>query len=131
MHDPEDPYKLDAQANSWTPPLNQSWDWARNRINGVNVGGLFVLEPFISPAIFQKYPGTHDEWELSAAIMAANGNLDELEEHYRTFYVRAMNTSTLLASNDVPLSDRARYRRNCWYGCRSLCFEGICLMMSN
>lgn len=55
----------------------------------VNLGGLFVLEPFISPALFQRYPGTTDEWSLSMAMAAdtANGGLGQLEEHYRTFIV--------------------------------------------
>lgn len=55
----------------------------------VNLGGLFVLEPFISPALFQKYPGTVDEWTLSQAMAAdtASGGLNQLEDHYNTFIV--------------------------------------------
>ena len=57
----------------------------------VNLGGLFVLEPFISPALFEKYQGTVDEWTLSQAMAAdaANGGLDQIEEHYKTFIVRS------------------------------------------
>ncbi|KAG6840682.1 hypothetical protein C0991_005143, partial [Blastosporella zonata] len=53
----------------------------------VNLGGLFVLEPFISPALFQKYPGAVDEWTLSTLMAAdtANGGLNQLEDHYNTF----------------------------------------------
>ncbi|KAG2015233.1 exo-beta-1,3-glucanase [Coprinopsis cinerea AmutBmut pab1-1] len=85
--DPDDPYNDSAQPNSWTPPLNASFDYTTTRIFGVNLGGLFVLEPFISPALFQRYPGARDEWDLSVAMAAdtANGGLDQLEEHYRTF----------------------------------------------
>jgi glucan 1,3-beta-glucosidase len=56
----------------------------------VNLGGLFVLEPFISPALFQRYPGAVDEWSLSLLMAAdtANGGLDQIEEHYKTFIVR-------------------------------------------
>jgi glucan 1,3-beta-glucosidase len=55
----------------------------------VNLGGLFVLEPFISPALFQKYPGAVDEWSLSTLMAAdtASGGLDQLEDHYNTFVV--------------------------------------------
>ena len=55
----------------------------------MNLGGLFVLEPFISPALFQKYPGAGDEWELSLAMAedTASGGLDQIEEHYKTFIV--------------------------------------------
>lgn len=53
----------------------------------VNLGGLFVLEPFISPAIFQKYPDAVDEWTLSTLMAAdtANGGLNQIEDHYNTF----------------------------------------------
>lgn len=56
----------------------------------VNLGGWFVLEPFISPALFQKYPGATDEWSLSLLMAAdtANGGLNQLEDHYKTFIVR-------------------------------------------
>ncbi|PPQ73542.1 hypothetical protein CVT24_007452 [Panaeolus cyanescens] len=85
--DPDDPYNNNAYPNSWTPPLNQSWDYAKNRINGVNLGGWFVLEPFISPELFQRYPGARDEWSLSLAMAAdpANGGLGQIEDHYKTF----------------------------------------------
>ncbi|EAU80677.2 exo-beta-1,3-glucanase [Coprinopsis cinerea okayama7 len=87
VDDPDDPFNNDARPNSWTPPLNSSWKWGEDRIYGVNLGGLFVLEPFISPEIFQRYPGTKDEYELSEAMAAdeANGGLSQLEEHYATF----------------------------------------------
>ena len=56
----------------------------------VNLGGWFVLEPFISPALFQKYPGATDEWSLSVLMAAdtASGGLNQLEDHYKTFIVR-------------------------------------------
>ncbi|KAK7030955.1 hypothetical protein VNI00_013902 [Paramarasmius palmivorus] len=87
VSDPQDPYNNNARPNSWTPPLNQTWDFAKDRIFGVNLGGLFVLEPFISPRLFQKYPGSVDEWTLSEAMAAdtASGGLDQLEDHYKTF----------------------------------------------
>ncbi|KAH9477953.1 putative glucan 1,3-beta-glucosidase D [Psilocybe cubensis] len=85
--DPSDPFKDYAYPNSWTPPLNQSWDFEKDRIFGVNLGGWLVLEPFISPELFQRYPGAVDEWTLSTLMAAdtANGGLNQLEEHYKTF----------------------------------------------
>ncbi|KAF5328072.1 hypothetical protein D9619_013626 [Psilocybe cf. subviscida] len=85
--DPNDPYNTAAFPNSWSPPLNQSWDYTNDRIYGVNLGGWFVLEPFIAPALFQKYPGTVDEWTLSEAMRAdkANGGINQIEDHYKTF----------------------------------------------
>ncbi|TFY76332.1 hypothetical protein EWM64_g7678, partial [Hericium alpestre] len=88
VDDPKDPFNNGARPNSWTPPLNQSWTWGKDRVYGVNIGGLFVLEPFISPAMFQKYPGAIDEWSLSQAMAAdtASGGLQtQMEQHYDTF----------------------------------------------
>lgn len=92
IQDPADPYNQNAQPNSWTPPLNTSWTWGKDRIYGVNLGGLFVLEPFITPAIFQRYPTAVDEFTLSQAMAAdtANGGLNQLESHYDTFIVRLL-----------------------------------------
>ncbi|KAL0578127.1 hypothetical protein V5O48_003870 [Marasmius crinis-equi] len=90
VQDPKEPFNNNARANSWTPPLNESWDFTKHRIYGVNLGGLFVIEPFISPALFQKYPNAAtDEWTLSQAMAAdtASGGLNQLEEHYKTFIV--------------------------------------------
>jgi hypothetical protein len=55
----------------------------------VNLGGLFVLEPFITPAFYQKYAGANDEWTLHTMMAAdtASGGLSQLEDHYRTFIV--------------------------------------------
>ena len=53
----------------------------------VNLGGLFVLEPFIVPSLFQKYNGSVDEWTLSTLMAQdkAGGGLSQLEDHYNTF----------------------------------------------
>ena len=76
----------------------------------MNLGGLFVLEPFIVPALFEKYQvcnharstglgvtddvaqnGTGtvvDEWTLSEAMAAdtsPGGGLSQIEDHYNTF----------------------------------------------
>jgi len=49
-----------------------------------------VLEPFITPTIYQKYPGAIDEWTLHTLMAAdtAGGGLQQLEDHYNTFIVR-------------------------------------------
>lgn len=60
-----------------------------NIVRSVNLGGLFVLEPFISPALFQKYPAAVDEWTLSTLMASdtASGGLNQIEDHYNTFIV--------------------------------------------
>ena len=72
--------------------------FSRNRLgtssvlDSVNLGGWFVLEPFISPELFQRYAdaGAIDEWTISTLMAAdtANGGLGQLERHYDTFIVR-------------------------------------------
>lgn len=87
VSDPNNPFNNNARPNSWTPPLNTSWTWGQDKVYGVNLGGLFVLEPFIVPSLFQQYPGSVDEWTLSTLMAAdtANGGLNQLENHYDTF----------------------------------------------
>ncbi|KLO13412.1 glycoside hydrolase [Schizopora paradoxa] len=88
IDDSNDPFNDGAQCNSWTPPLNQTWDWSKNKINGVNLGGWFVLEPFIVPSLYEKYPTAVDEWTMSQAMAAdtASGGLEkQMTDHYDTF----------------------------------------------
>ena len=112
VYDPQDPFNDGATPNSWTPPLNTSWNWATNRAYGVNLGGLFVLEPFITPAIFQKYPSAIDEWTLSEAMAAdtgpGGGLQPQLEAHYDTFIVRLIRFT--LPGSDLPLSPTLYHR---------------------
>ncbi|THH20693.1 hypothetical protein EW146_g728 [Bondarzewia mesenterica] len=89
--DPNDPFNNGAQAQSWTPALNETFKWGVDRIRGVNLGGWLNTEPFIVPALYQKYlnstPITIDEWTLSINMAAdtASGGLSQLEDHYNTF----------------------------------------------
>jgi aryl-phospho-beta-D-glucosidase BglC (GH1 family) len=86
--DPENPFNNNAQAQSWTPPLNQTFKFGTDRIFGVNLGGWLNTEPFIAPALYQKYPTAIDEWTLSEAMAAdtsPGGGLTQLETHYQTF----------------------------------------------
>ncbi|KZV84050.1 glycoside hydrolase family 5 protein [Exidia glandulosa HHB12029] len=85
VYDPNDPFNDTAQAQSYSPPLNQPWKYGTDRIRGVNVGGWLTLEPFISPALFERFPGTQDEYDLSNAMKQNDGGYDMLEEHYATF----------------------------------------------
>jgi hypothetical protein len=116
VYDPKDPFNNDARPNSWTPPLNTSWNWGTDRVYGVNIGGLFVLEPFISPALFQKYPTAVDEWTLSqamAADTASGGGLQaQLEAHYDTFIVSRI-FGLFFGSANLSLTS-THYRRGAW-----------------
>ena len=94
VQDPANPFNNAARPNSWTPPLNTSWQWGKDRIYGVNLGGWLVTEPFIVPALYQRYPTAVDEYTLSQAMAAdtSNGGLQQLEDHYKTFIVRSLTT---------------------------------------
>ncbi|KAF9239593.1 exo-beta-1,3-glucanase [Melanogaster broomeanus] len=81
--DPNDPFNNNAQANSWTPPLNQTFQFGTDRIFGVNLGGWLTTEPKYQTTT----PQAVDEWTLSEAMAAdtAGGGLSQLETHYQTF----------------------------------------------
>ncbi|KAJ7466525.1 hypothetical protein FB451DRAFT_413937 [Mycena latifolia] len=101
--DPADPFGPSGRTNSWTPPLNETWDWGTDKIYGVNLGGWFVLEPFITPALFQAYPSAPDEWTL-AALMRADGTLQAtMEAHYEGFIVRFYLLSFTLHASFCPV----------------------------
>ncbi|KAL7281935.1 hypothetical protein ACG7TL_003402 [Trametes sanguinea] len=99
VDDPSDPFNNSARAQSFTPALNEPWDYAKDQIRGVNLGGWLVLEPFIAPALFEKYqnvtpspalPGglVVDEWSLSVAMIndtSEGGGIEQIEKHYATF----------------------------------------------
>ena len=88
FYDAADPFRNDAQANSWTPPLNQNWTWGIDKIYGVNVGGWLDTEPFIVPGLYETYSngtaGTSvDEYTL---IQNMGDNATAImTEHYNTF----------------------------------------------
>ncbi|KAG8838001.1 hypothetical protein FRC18_006834 [Serendipita sp. 400] len=88
VFDPANPLNESAQAQSWTKPLSQEWAWGTDKVYGVNLGGWLNLEPFISPALYEPfYPNAVDEWTLCEQIMQRDGNLNAIEEHYKTFIV--------------------------------------------
>ena len=49
-----------------------------------------MLEPFITPALFEKYLSAPtpavDEYSLMQ-LMRADGSIDDMEKHYQTFIV--------------------------------------------
>jgi hypothetical protein len=135
VYDPEDPYNDSARPNWWTPPLNTTWNFATHRIHGygslplqylmrsltrihsVNLAGLFVLDPFVTPALFQKYPSAVDEWTLSVAMAqdTQGDGLVQLEDHYKTFIVCLFACSPRFTTHCClrpSFSDRSRYCTN-------------------
>lgn len=90
-YDPNDPFKDAARPQSWSPALNETFNYGVDKIRGVNLGGWLTIEPFISPALFEKFidQPNHpvDEYTLhiAAAADTAGGGLNQIEEHYKTF----------------------------------------------
>ncbi|KAK4689910.1 glucan 1,3-beta-glucosidase, partial [Tremellales sp. Uapishka_1] len=85
--DPSQPYNVSGRAQSWTPCLLEDWTYGTDIVRGVNLGGWLVTEPFISPALYERYQSTTpqaiDEYTLSQAM---GSNLSyAMEEHYATF----------------------------------------------
>ena len=53
------------KANDNVPALNETWEYGKMPIRGVNVGGWLNLEPFITPSYFSQYGSKDnvvDEW---------------------------------------------------------------------
>lgn len=90
--DPENPFNNTAQAQSYTPALNEQWKWGQDKVHGVNVGGWLVTEPFIVSGLYEKYAngtaGTAvDEYSLSLNMGAERDAA--MDEHYATFITEA------------------------------------------
>nr|POE80046.1 glucan 1,3-beta-glucosidase [Quercus suber] len=59
--------------------------WGQEKIRGVNLGGWLVLEPWITPSIFQAYPnskGIVDEYTLTKALGASAAHDKVLKPHW-------------------------------------------------
>ncbi|KAG0275444.1 hypothetical protein BGZ95_008776 [Linnemannia exigua] len=77
-----------ARANAYTPALNEPFDYASGKVKmrGVNLGGWLVLEPFISPSMFEPYikQGVIDEYTL-CKLLGPEKAKTHLEAHYSTW----------------------------------------------
>ncbi|KAJ6608605.1 glycoside hydrolase superfamily [Mycena sp. CBHHK59/15] len=84
--DPTDPYNNGARPQSWSPALNETFNFGTDRIRGVNLGGWLVTEP-VRPLSSSPIITVVDEWTLVQAMTAdtANGGISQLEDHYKTF----------------------------------------------
>ncbi|KAK5170917.1 glucan exo-1,3-beta-glucosidase [Saxophila tyrrhenica] len=71
---------------SWGPPHGPSgFHWGNEKIRGVNLGGWLVLEPWITPSIFQNYPkenGIVDEYTLCEKLGAKRAYNEVLRPHW-------------------------------------------------
>ncbi|KDE06629.1 hypothetical protein MVLG_03124 [Microbotryum lychnidis-dioicae p1A1 Lamole] len=87
------PFNDSARAQDDVPPLNEPWDYSTTLINGVNLGGWLVTEPFIVPALYEPFNAASDsrtatnraidEWTLSEALGTSLTSV--MTNHYETF----------------------------------------------
>lgn len=68
---------------------NSRWDYSCNTIYGINVGGWLVLEPYITPSLFEAFGGDDstkptDEYHFCEAYGKEKA-LEVLEDHWSTW----------------------------------------------
>ncbi|KAF2624632.1 glycoside hydrolase family 5 protein, partial [Macroventuria anomochaeta] len=77
----------DVQANSKVPNLQDSFQYGKMPIRGVNVGGWLNIEPFITPSFFENFgarDGVVDEYTLLTKLGPTKAK-STLEQHYSAF----------------------------------------------
>lgn len=52
-----EPFNNSARVREDVKALDEDWDFSYDLIQGVNLGGWLVVEPFIVPALFEEYNG--------------------------------------------------------------------------
>ncbi|KAF9357614.1 hypothetical protein BGX26_003405 [Mortierella sp. AD094] len=74
------------RCNVHTPPLDQPFLYGQQPIRGVNMGGWLVLEPFITPSMFDPYIAQNvtDEYSLTKLLGPEKAKAT-LEKHYSTW----------------------------------------------
>ncbi|PFH50437.1 glycoside hydrolase family 5 protein [Amanita thiersii Skay4041] len=83
VSDPKNPFNNNAQPNYWTRPMNQRWNWGKDR-SMVSTSEAFLFSNLSS---YQHFTKNALALSLSVAMAAdtANGGLNQLEEHYKSF----------------------------------------------
>lgn len=66
------------------------WDYQNDKVMGVNLGGWFVLEPYITPSLFQEFGDDVpvDEYHFTQRL-GKDAALEKLEEHWLTWYTES------------------------------------------
>lgn len=63
------------------------WDYQNKRVEGVNLGGWFVLEPYITPSLFKEFGDNPpvDEYHYTKQL-GKDEALKRLKKHWDTWY---------------------------------------------
>ncbi|KAF9043659.1 glycoside hydrolase family 5 protein [Rhodocollybia butyracea] len=71
-------------------PSRTPFNYGTDIVRGVNLGGWFVLEPWITPSIFEEYDATIvDEFTLGMQTTDYNATLSMLQNHWDTWITEA------------------------------------------
>ncbi|KAI4944152.1 hypothetical protein J4E91_009007 [Alternaria rosae] len=77
-----------AAAPSTLHERSVAFDWGTDKVRGVNIGGWLVVEPFITPSLFEKYDSEEwpvfDEWMLCERL-GRSACADVLKSHWDNF----------------------------------------------
>ncbi len=68
-------------------PINPGFPYGSEKVRGVNLGGWLVLEPWITPSIFDNTGNDNivDEWTFGQ-LQNYDTALSVLTNHWETFY---------------------------------------------
>ncbi|WWC86985.1 uncharacterized protein L201_001866 [Kwoniella dendrophila CBS 6074] len=85
--------------DNWTPNTNSDagvnngdtgFSWGSDPMRGVNIGGWLVLEPWITPSMFQGKPEwVVDEWTYGVYMGYQNDTMGEIRQHWNTWFTYA------------------------------------------
>lgn len=87
--DYHDPFDDSARVHQWAPQLKEKFRYNEgDPVRGINLGGWLVLEPFITPKIFEQNASIIDEYHL-CKFLGPEEAKRQLKEHYETFITEA------------------------------------------
>lgn len=83
------------------PKRGLQWDYQNYKIQGVNLGGWFVLEPYITPSLFEACSNTPvDEYQFTKQL-GKEAALETLDHHWLTWYTQDDFTAIAKAGLNV------------------------------
>jgi glucan 1,3-beta-glucosidase len=87
------PEGFDPKTKQFKNKRFQTWDYENNKIHGVNLGGWFVLEPYITPSLFKPFAKGGDESQIPVdeyhfcQALGRDQAQSILDNHWDTWYL--------------------------------------------
>lgn len=73
-----------------TPAELEIWDYSSDKVRGISLGGWFVLEPYITPSLFEQFGKNESEIPTDEYWFCAKLGTEEaqrqLEKHWAEYY---------------------------------------------